>query len=466
MNNPPDPMKPSALTTTTFTALALLAVAILPCAAQPPKAAAAEFWRNPEFVAKFLGSYGFDAEVEPRITPEEQKLFKELIDLIQNNPAAAATRLKGAITADSSAALDFTLGNIYIQLDKLKEAEHSYNAAIKKFPAFRRAFKNLGIVHVQKGDYPEAIKALARSLELGGEDGNTYGLLGYCYLNLDKYASAESAYRKAILFAPDNVDWKLGLGRSLLVQQKSREAVGLFEELIQKDPDKADYWLFQANAFLELGDSVKAANNYEIVRRMGKATGASLMVLGDIYINRDLTDLALDAYLESLAKDPQQDISRPIRCAGILNSRQAWQQSAALLDQINATYKNRITDADRLKLLRLQSQVALATGKTKDGVRILQEIIDRDPLDGEAMIILADHYAKEGEPERAELLYERAAKIREHEVNALTQHAQMLVTQGKYSKAAKLLRQAQALKPRDTVAKYLEQIEHLARVSQ
>jgi Flp pilus assembly protein TadD len=443
----------------------LAALSAATATAQIDRRAAAEFWQKPEFINAFLGSYGFLGEVEPRITAKEQELFRELIELIPTNPSAAAKKLKAAITPDSSAALDFTLANLNFQLGELEEAEKNYKEAIRKFPSFRRAFKNLGIVYVQKEKFSDAADALARSVELGGEDGNTYGLLGYCYLTLEKYASAESAYRKAILFAPDQTDWKLGLARTLLAQQKSREAAALFEELIQKDPEKPEYWLHQANAFLELGETAKAATNYEILRRMGKATGAALMTLGDIYITTDAQQLALEAYLASLEVEPTQDINRPLRAAEILTSRQAWAQAAALLGRISTVYKGRLTEQDSLRVLKLQAKVSLATGESREAVKTLNEIISRDPLDGEAMIILANHYAQTGQPERAELLYERAAKLKDHELNALIHHAQLLVAEGKYDKAAKLLHRAQTIQPRDTVARYLEQVERLARAS-
>jgi Tfp pilus assembly protein PilF len=290
-------------------------------------------------------------------------------------------------------------------------------------------------------------------------------LLGYCYLAVDKFLSAEAAYRKAMLFAPDNADWKLGLARCLLAAQRSREAVALFEELIQKDPEKADYWLLQANAFLELAEYSNAARNYEILRRMGKATGASLMALGDIYTNEDLKDLALDAYLASLQKEPNQDLKRPLQAVEIMTNRQAWDQASKLLAQINAIAKSRMKDEERRRALKLESKIALAVGDDKAAVRTLEELIRRDPLDGEAMLLLAGYYGRTGEIEHAELLYERATKLRDYEANALVLHAQLLVQQSKYEKAVRLLQQAQQIRPRENVAEYLDQVERLARAS-
>jgi Flp pilus assembly protein TadD len=320
-------------------------------------------------------------------------------------------------------------------------------------------------VLVQRGEFEEAAQQMTKALELGSGDAITYGLLGYCYMSLDKYASAESAYRRATLLNPDNTDWQLGLARTLLAQQKTKEAAALLDELIQEDPEKPDYWFHQANAYLELGETRKAANNYEIVRRMGKATGASLMALGDIYMSEDLRDLALDAYLESMSKQPDQDIKRPLRSAEIMASRQEWDKTATILGKIKDYYRTKLAEADRLRILKLESKIALAHGQEAQAVATIEQIIEKDPLDGEAILILANHYANAGDFDRAELLFDRAEKLKDHEVAALTQHAQALVARSKYDKAAKLLQRAQSLRPREAVAKYLEQVERLAKAS-
>ena len=44
-----------------------------------------------------------------------------------------------------------------------------------------------------------AITPLSRVVQLGGEDGLIYGLLGYAYSSTEHYVSAESAYRNALL---------------------------------------------------------------------------------------------------------------------------------------------------------------------------------------------------------------------------------------------------------------------------
>ena len=127
----------------------LLALALLAPAfgqAQPSFAKTMQFWNNPEFVNKFMASYGVKSEVEPKIDADEKELFDELIPQIQADPKQAIVMLTEAITAETSAALEFTLANLYVQASDYPKAVAQYRAAIKKFPDFQRAHMNLGVV--------------------------------------------------------------------------------------------------------------------------------------------------------------------------------------------------------------------------------------------------------------------------------------------------------------------------------
>ena len=93
---------------------------------------------------------------------------------------------------------------------------------------------------------------------------------------------------------------------------------------------------------------------------------------------------------------------------------------------------------------------------------VLEEIVELDPLDGEALMLLGQLYTR-SEPDRAMFFYERAASLEAFEVRARTSHAQILVSMERYADAIPLLRRAQELEPREEIARYLEQVERIAK---
>ena len=118
---------------------------------------------------------------------------------------------------------------------------------------------------------------------------------------------------------------------------------------------------------------------------------------------------------------------------------------------------------DKKDLLKLQARIAVAEGQSAEEVRVLEEIVALDPLDGEALILLGQHASRANEPEKAIFYYERAESLEKYEADAKVRHAQLLVGQGKYSEALSLLRRAQELKPREDIQKYLTQVERVAK---
>jgi tetratricopeptide (TPR) repeat protein len=102
---------------------------------------------------------------------------------------------------------------------------------------------------------------------------------------------------------------------------------------------------------------------------------------------------------------------------------------------------------------------------TPETAAVLEEIVKLDPLDGEALMLLGQHYSRapQNDPDRAIFYYERAASIESFEANAKIRHAQLLVSMSRYSDAIPLLRRAQEIKPRDDIARYLDQVERIAK---
>ncbi len=421
-------------------------------------------WNDPAFQRQFAQSYIAETDIEPRVTSVERDQMQKILDLISEDKMdKAENMLERERGRDANALFDFTLANIYFQQGKLDGAADAYTVAVEKYPKFRRAWKNLGLIHVRKNEYAEALPALTRVVELGGGDALTYGLLGFAYASEGNDLSAESAYRMAILLDPDTLDWKMGLARSLFKQERYGEAVALCDSLIGEQPESADLWLLQANAYIGLEKPLKAAENYEFVDELGQSTAESLMMLGDIYVNEELFRVAVDSYMRAMEKDPLRTVERAMRAARVMTAQSAYGETKRLVEYIESTYGEELDVVMRKDILKLRARLAVAEGAGEEEARILEQIVELDPLDGEALILLGQHAGRHGDEEKAVFYYERAAHIEKFEADAKIRHAQLLVKQGKYAEALPLLRRAQQVKPRDDVQKYLEQVEHVAK---
>jgi len=421
----------------------------------------AEIWNDPEFTRRLVGSYGFLSEAEPRLSAEEQVLYRDkIVPLLRDDPKKAIPELETAAKPGASAVFDYTLATVYFQAENFTNAVRYYEQALAKFPDYRRAQKNLALTLVRDGKLEEAVRPLTRTIALGGGDGRVYGLLGYAHLTGNRFVSAQAAYQQATVYEPDNLDFKLGLVKSYMGLAQHDAAIALLDELLQRHPDKDNLWALQANVFIQRDQPGKAIVNLEILRKLGKATAPQLGLLGDLYLTQDSRDMALASYLEAVEKDGGKTAERGLRPAEILISRGAYPQAQALLEKTRAMAT--LSGDAELKALKLEARVAMATGQGEKGIGTLEAIVERSPLDGEALLLAGDYYARNGQPEKAEFRYDAAAKMEAHAPDAFLKHAQLKVQQQKYTEAVELLRRAQKAKPRDSVARYLDRVEQVA----
>ena len=417
-------------------------------------------WRNPSFKRQFAESYMAESEVEPRVTAEERQTMLEVLDLISAEKLGEAARLLEKNRGPAaSAVFDFTLANIAYQQDELDRAEQAYKVSVEKFPRFRRAWGNIGQIYFRRGEFAKAVNAFSRVVELGGANAITFGLLGVAHTRDGNYVSAESAFRMATLLDPNTTDWKIGLAETFFRQQRYADAATLFQGLIAENPDRADLWLAQGEAYAQLNQPLKAAENFEMVDQLGGASVQSLNNLGDIYSNQQLWDLAVRSYLRALELTSEAKPDRAIRAAKYLSVNGALEETRALVDGIEAHQGGRLEPAAHKDLLKIRARLAVAEGASEEEARVLEQIVQLDPTDGDALILLGQYHNKAGSPEKAVFYYERASSMEPFEADAKLRHAELLVRQGKYTEALPLLQRAQSLKPRQNVQEFLEQVQ-------
>lgn len=423
----------------------------------------AGIWNDPEFTRRLIGSYGFLPDREPRLTAEEQALYRDtILPLLRENPTNAIPALIQATTPAASALFDYTLATVYFQQEDFPNAGPGYETALAKFPDFLRAQRNLALALVREGRYPEAVPALTRTLTLGGGDGRIFGLLAFAQVQQGQFVSALAAYQQAILFEPANLDYQLGLVKCHVATANYPTALALLDELLARHPGRDSLWSLQANIFIQQNQLAKAAVNYEVLRQLGQATAAQLTLLGDIYLTEAVPDLALAAYQSAAELDGGTNLTRALRAADVLVSRGAWDEARQLIAKAREVAGAHLAQTDDLKLLRLEARVALAIGAGAQAIQMFERILDQNPLDGETLILAGDHYKQVGDTERAVFRYDAAAKLEGFEAAALVKHAQLLVETQRYPQAIELLRRAQRIEPRENVQRYLERVEQVA----
>ena len=235
----------------------------------------------------------------------------------------------------------------------------------------------------------------------------------------------------------------------------------MLDELIAKSPDNSKLWELQAGVFVQNNDLDKAVINYELLREMGKLDRKMQMFLGDLYMPLDQGGAAVPVYFQALAEANADLAKRGLRAAEAMVNQGEFSNAKTLFSKLRQIGGQ--AQAEELKLLRLESQVAMAEGREISAIKTLEEILAKNPLDGDALMMIGDYHLTNDENEKAFNRYQLASRIEGVQADAQVKMGQVRVQQRKYNEAIELIRKAQELRPRDNVKRFLESIERVAR---
>jgi len=433
-------------------------------AAVEPLPLARDYWRSDGFVKAFNGSYRINARLEPYVDTPQRKLLIEVQKLMaKGQRKAALSKLKASPLAKSSAAIMYNIGNIAFELGNLELAEKQYRAAIKKFPSFRRAIQNLAFVLSNQEKYRAALPLLTEAVRLGAQDGSVLGLLGYCQQQDGNFTAALQAFKMAQLTEPENADWIVGEAYCHQALGENRKALNLYERLLKRQPNDARTTRLLANLYRQLGHDADALAALEWLRRTGKLEAHDLLTLGELHLQTGCRKLGIALIKKQLAT------AKKLSTSGVLDliQRLIMQRELALAEDFLHTIQPALRETKQSQFQRLAAWIMLETDREEQGVKMLEEIIKKHPLDADSLYLLARHHDRNNHPERALLLYQQASHGKgAFKPAASLARAKLLVKMLRYDDAIQQLTTYLKSHPSADVRQYLEAVKKLQAASE
>ncbi len=429
-------------------------------------------WKSESFRKAITGSFGIDSRIEPRLTEdeaEELEIFGKL--LADDKREAAIKSLNNSGIAEKSPAILFSLATLQFEEGNSDKSIERFEEALKLFPNFRDAHRNLAVVFVQGEKWDDAENHLIRAIELGARDGLTLGLLGYCHARKDRAAASLDAYRQAAMVQPQEEQWKSGQAQALQMLGKHKEAASLFQEMISKNPDSVQTWLAQAESLIALEKPIEAIANLEFAHRSGDLGASQTFSLGHLYLQNGLISLGYERYEEALLSKTGVTLKQGADALGMLASRQEWELATQLLKKCqdhpqiggapDTSNDQESASEDKSRYIRSASLIHAGNKNFKDGIAGLDAYLQKEPMDGEALLLRARLHRDAGHREEAEMRYEEAAQIESVAASAFREHGELLVDAREYAKAIELLERSLAAEPSAAVARYLAAVKEL-----
>lgn len=180
----------------------------------------------------------------------------KIVPLLREDPKKAIPELESALKPGASAVFDFTLGTVHFQTEDFTNAVKHYEAALAKFPDYRRAQRNLALALVRDAKFEQAVDPLTRTIALGGANSKIYGLLGFAHLNAGRLVFGRGRLPAGGGVRTGEHRFQArGLVKAQIGLSKFNSAVALLDELLQEHPERDNLWALQANVFIQQEDA-------------------------------------------------------------------------------------------------------------------------------------------------------------------------------------------------------------------
>ncbi|HHX81376.1 MAG TPA: tetratricopeptide repeat protein [Pseudomonadaceae bacterium] len=370
--------------------------------------------------------------------------FSGIIDLVESGDVDA--QLRNRVVAGGfmpnvqrnqvSASLMYLLGHVYMELEQYAAAETAFKSALVPLPDYIRVHESLGLMYLLNERFADARIHLSRAASLGLNTSNLYGALGYLNQQSNNFWGAIAAYQQAMVMDPDNRQWQQGLLFALAQTYQFRSGLTLVEQMLQDEPDDPTLWMYRAQMSLQAEEREQALSSLETAIRLGEASLANLQVgatlhleLGSIGRAVELLDAGLEEGMQYRFVD---------QAVGWLIRMGEWEQTQRLLAGVEGNLS--LDDTERSQLLTRQASVSLNSNAQQAARTALQQAVELDPANAEALMRLADIHRENRNYNQAELLYQRASADSMFRENAFVLMAQLAVDQDNPERALQLLR--------------------------
>ena len=193
----------------------------------------------------------------------------------------------------------------YLKKEKYANAEKIALSVIKQNPKNSQVWTILGGIYSIKKNYPKAIDACKKYIEILPNDPEGYNNLGYIFLIQDNFDEAEICYKKMINLDPHQAKGYYNLGIVFEKQKDLYNAINYFRKAISINPKYIEVYINLALVLKNSGQILEANEEIEKALSIDPNNIEALNNLGNILHIQGKTHEAVDVVKKALKIDPK-----------------------------------------------------------------------------------------------------------------------------------------------------------------
>jgi tetratricopeptide (TPR) repeat protein len=274
-----------------------------------------------------------------------------------------------------------SLGNLYLQLDRLDEAEDFFRRALEADEASAAAQYGLGQAALSKRSYADAAKYLEKALRLAPEANRLHYALAMAYRGLNDVEKAQSHLALSGTVGVRASDPLLdGLqdlikgarlhlirGKAALEARRFAEAAAEFRKAIIEQPDSLPAHFNLGVALTRMGDLRGAIEQFEETLRLDASHANAHYNLGLLLAQTNQHEQAITHLRLAIGAEPDDNNARFLLAQELVNARRLEEAGAELSRVVQADPDNEDALLGLVKILLVKKQYRQALAALEKG---------------------------------------------------------------------------------------------------
>jgi tetratricopeptide (TPR) repeat protein len=330
-----------------------------------------------------------------------------------------------------TASILYVIGHCYFALQRYLPAETAFRLVFDALPNHVRAHESLAMLYLRTERYADARVHLQRLAELGRNTAHVHSARGYLEQQARRYSAAADAFQRALVLAPDDRSAQRGLLHALTETREHPKARALVGELLRNEPDDLDLWRYRAQIALLADDRATALASLETALRLGDDSIENRQACVTLHMESGNIARAVQLLRGPAARG--LDFALVDEALVWLAHESEWDAFRELVATVD---RAALGGAEQSRLLTRRASLALRDGNRRAASTALQDALELDPANADALLALGQLYLAERDYGRADLLFRRASVYGAAREAALVGQAEVAIAREDFDGAA------------------------------
>jgi tetratricopeptide (TPR) repeat protein len=199
----------------------------------------------------------------------------------------------------------FSAGEAALGKNKLDEAERDFRAVLAADPEAAGAYANLGVIHMRRKRWPQALVMLRKAEKLAPTVSGIRLNIGLVYFRQSDFLSAIKPFESVVRETPDSYQARYLLGLCYFFNDRWADAVATLEPLWGQASGQLNYLYVLARAAEKTNNTALEEKAQSRLVDIGQGTPEYRLIIGKAHYNRGEYDDALRELEAAAQADPK-----------------------------------------------------------------------------------------------------------------------------------------------------------------